>query len=71
MVQYEKISRKRSLSWEVDGGHSGRNKKGTRYSKGLLVICGTNVVSTQMMEVSPLGVKTVLRLETGAWALIK
>ena len=32
---------------------------------------GANVTSAQMLEVSPLGVGTALRLERGAWSMVK
>ena len=35
------------------------------------VICGNNVMSAQMLEVSLIGVGTVLRLENGVWSMVK
>ena len=44
--------RKRSPSYEMDGGHGRRNRKETRYSNTFYVVCGKNVISAQMLEVS-------------------
>ena len=42
-----------------------------RQAEGFYVICGRNALSTQMLEVSLLGVGTVLRLERDAWSMVK
>ena len=43
---------------------------GDRISSFYLV-CGRSVMSAQMLEVSLLGVGTVLRLERDAWSMVK
>ena len=42
-----------------------------RYVEGSCVVYGRNVMSTSMLEVSPVGVGTVLRLERDAWSMVK
>ena len=42
-----------------------------KISKRFYVTYGKNVVSAQMLEVSLLGVGTVLRLERDAWSMVK
>ena len=44
----------------------GQNRKGIRLAKQICVIYGNNVMSAQRLEVSLLGVETVLRLERDA-----
>ena len=36
----------------------------------LCVVYGRSIMSAQMLEVSPLGVGTVLRLERDAWSMV-
>ena len=59
------------IYWEIDGGHRRRNRKGIRYLNGFYVTHGRNVMSTELLEVSLLGVGTVLRLERDAWSMVK
>ena len=42
-----------------------------RISKQFYVIYGRRVMSAQLLEVSPLGVGTVLRLARDAWSMVK
>ena len=46
-------------------------QKGDRIIKQFYVICGRSVLSAQMLEVSLPGVGTVLRLQRGAWPMVK
>ena len=46
-------------------------QEGDRTGKQLYVIHGRSVMSTQMLEVSLLGVGTVLRFERDAWSMVK
>ena len=50
------------------GGEIGR---GLIQAKSFRVIYGNNVMSAESLEVSLLGVGTVLRLERGAWSTVK
>ena len=63
--------RKRLLYWEIDGGHSRRNTTGIRYVEDSCVVYERNVMSTSLLEVSLLGVGTVLRLERDAWSMVQ
>ena len=56
---------------EIDGGHRRRNSKGIRQANSFYVTYGKNVLSAQILEVSPLGVGPVLRLERNAWSIVK
>ena len=47
------------------------NSKGTREAKSFYVTYGKNVMSARMLELSLLGVGTVLRLERDAWSMVK
>ena len=40
-------------------------------ARGSCVMYGRNVMSTSLLEVSLLGVGTVLRLERDAWSMVK
>ena len=51
---------------EIDGGHRRPNRRGIKIAKSFYVIYGNNLMSAQVLEVSILGVGTVLRLETDA-----
>ena len=51
------------------GGEKGRGY--IRSAKRLSVLCGSDVVSAQKLEVSLLGVGTVLRLERNALSVVK
>ncbi|CAM9392162.1 unnamed protein product, partial [Sphacelaria rigidula] len=53
------------------GGHKRRIRTGIRYVNGFCVVSGRNVMGTEMLEVSLLGVGTVLRLERDAWSMVK
>ena len=44
---------------------------GDRLSNSFCVIDGRSIISAQMLEVSLLGVETVLRLEWDAWSMVK
>ena len=50
----------------IDGGHRRRNMYGIRLGKGSYGICGNNVTSAELLEVSLLEVGTVLRLGSDA-----
>ena len=54
-----------------DSGHRRRNSKGIRRAKSFYLTFGKNVMSAQMLEVSLLGVGTVLRLERNAYSMAK
>ena len=47
------------------GGHRPRNRKGARLAKCFYLVRGNNVMRVQLLEVSLLGIGTVLRLEKG------
>ena len=55
----------------VDGGQRRRNRKGIREAKKNVAVYGKNVMNAQMLEVSLLGLGTVLRLERDAWSMVK
>ena len=44
---------------------------GDRISKQFYLRCGKSVMSAQTLEVSLLGVGTVLRLERDAWSMVQ
>ena len=68
-LTHQIAARKRSLSYEIDGGHRRLNRKGIRLAKSVYVIYGNNAMSAQLWEVSLLGVGTVLLLERdGQWS---
>ena len=46
-------------------------RKGIRLAKSFHVLDGNNLLSAQRLEVSLLGVETVLRLERDAWSMVK
>ena len=46
-------------------------QEGHKISKTFLVTYGKSVMSAQMLEVSLLGVGTMLRLERDAWSMLK
>ena len=46
-------------------------QEGNRINKQFYVIYGKIVMSVQTLEVSLLGVRTVLRLESDAWSMVK
>ena len=46
-------------------------QEGDKISKSFYVTYGKNVMSAQMLEVSLLGVGTMLRLERDAWSMVK
>ena len=56
---------------EKDGGHRRPNRKGIRLAKNNYVIYENSVLSAQMLEVSLLGVGTVLRPERDPWSMVK
>ena len=47
------------------------DRKGVRLAKKIDVMYENNVMSAQTLEVSLLGVGTVLRLERDAWSIVK
>ena len=49
-------------------GQAGRRDK---ISKNICVMCGRNVKSVPLLEVSLLGIGPVLRLETDVWSTVK
>ena len=49
----------------------GKTAKKSKISERFYVIYQQNVLSAQMLEVSLLGVGTVLRLERDAWSMVK
>ena len=63
--------RKRSLFWEIDGGHRRPIRKGIKIELQIYVIYGNYVLSAQLLEVSLFGVGAVLRLERDAWSMVK
>ena len=63
---HSEVARKRSLSWEIDGGHRRPQRKEIICTL-FFVVYGTSVVSAQMLELSLLGVGTVLLLERDSW----
>ena len=54
-----------------DSGHRRRNSKGIRRAKKLYVTSGKNLMSAQMLDVSLIGVGTVLCLGRDAWSMVK
>ena len=54
---------------EAQDGETGRT--GIRHVEGSCVVYGRSAVSTLALEVSLLGVGTVLRLERDAWSMVK
>ena len=54
-----------------DGGHRRPNRKEITLVKSFYVLSGNNLMSAQLLEVSLLGVGTVLRLEGDAWSIVK
>ena len=46
-------------------------RKGIVSAKSFYVIYGNDVMSAQLLEVSPFGVGTVLRLTSDAWSMAK
>ena len=59
------------MSWEIGGGHRRRNRKGIRLAKRFPLVNGNSVTSAQLLEVSIVRVGTMLRLESGAWSMVK
>ena len=53
------------------GGHRRRNRTAIRSVEGSYVVCGRNVMSTSLLEVSLLGVGTALRLERDAGPMVR
>ena len=64
-------SEEQSLSYEIDGGRRRRNRTGIGYANRIYEVYGRSAMSAQMLEVSLLGVGTVLRLEGDAWSMVK
>ena len=59
---------RQSLSLEIDGSHILPKRKEIKRQANIMnVVYGRSVQSAQMLEVSLLGVGTVLRLERDAW----
>ena len=52
-------------------GTDGETGRGQDKQKQLYVTCGKYVTSAKILEVSLLGVGTVLRLERDAWSMVK
>ena len=68
MKSFEALdSREKTIAVLGDGGYRQRNRKGIRYINGFYVTYGRNAMSTELLEVSLLGVGTVLRLKRDAW----
>lgn len=61
------VARKRSKYAKKYGGDRRRNRKGVRCVKDSCVMHRNNAMGAQVMEVSPLGVGTMLRLERETW----
>ena len=55
----------------MHASHRRRNRLGIRHVGRSSVVYGRGVLSTSMLEVSLLGVGTVLRLERDAWSMVK
>ena len=66
-----RVERKQSLSYEIDDGRRRRNRTRTGQANRFYAIYVKRVMSAHMLEVSLLGVGTVLRLERDAWSMVK
>lgn len=68
MVEFGKLERreKRSLYYEIYGGHRQREQEGDRISNPLYIIHSNGVMSAQTLEVSLFGMRTALHLERDA-----
>ena len=55
----------------MDGDRRRRNRTGIGQANSFYVIYGRSAMSAQMLEVSLLGVGTVLRLEKDAWPMVE